>query len=255
MRRREKFVISAVLLSLGMFGLQYLSLDWRYLGIGLFIVATYFASAWALREDLQPHEWLTILPFPAMYAAAVSLFYFLLPSNVISQLAILGVFGVGMYASYLTANIFSVAKGRTIQLLYAAHAVSLFFNLLTSLLLTNTVLSLHLPWFGNALIVGGTHYLIILMSLWSVKLENRISREVLVLTMFVSVILAQYTALFSLLPMEIWHSSLYIMALLYISLSMLHNLLKGRLFRNTVQEFSLVAGLLAVMFVITFPWK
>ncbi len=255
MRRREKFVISAIVLSLGLFGLQYLSADWRYLGIAVFVVVTYFSSAWALREDLQPHEWLTILPFPAIYAAAVSLFYFLLPAHTISQFAILGVFGVGMYALYLTANILSVAKGRTIQLLYAAHAVELFFNLLVSLLLTNTILSLHLPWFGNALLVGSTHFLIVMMSLWSVKLENRISREVLVLTTFVSVILAQFITLFSLLPMAIWHSSLFIMALLYVALSMLHNLLKGRLFRNTYQEFTLVAVMLGLMMMILFPWK
>lgn len=255
MRRREKFVISAVLLSLGLFGLQYLSLEWRYLGILVFIIITYMASAWALKEDLQPHEWLTILPFPAVYAAAVALFYFLLPSNTVSQFTILLVFGVGMYALYLSSNIFSVAKGRTIQLLYAAHAVELFFNLLTSLLLTNTIFSLRLPWYGNALLVGAIHFLIVLMSLWSVKLENRISREVLVLTMFTSIILAQFTALFSLIPMAIWHSSLFVMAILYVALSVLHNLLKGRLFRTTFQEFTLVAVLLCILFVVMFPLK
>jgi hypothetical protein len=255
MRRREKFVISAILLSLGLFALQYVSLDWRYLGVAVFVAITYFVSAWVLAEDLQQHEWLTIVPGPALYAGAVGLFYFLLPSSLVSQLAILAVFGVGMYGLYLTANIFSVAKGRTIQLLYAAHAVSLFFTLLTSLLLTNTIFSLKLPFYGTAALVGLGHFFLILMSLWSVRLEAKISQEVLVLSGLVTWVLVEFTALFSLIPMSIWNSALFIMALLYLVLSVLHNLLKGRLFQNTVQEFSLLAALIGGLFLVLFPHK
>jgi hypothetical protein len=255
MRRREKFVISAAILSFGLFVLQYVNLDWRYLAVGVFMVLTYLGSAWALAEDLQPYEWLTILPQPALYAGAVGLFYFLLPASLASQLIILAVFGVGMYGLYLTANIFSVAKGRTIQLLYAAHAIGLFFTLLTSLLFTNTIFSLKLPFYGTTALVAAAHFLLIMMSLWSVRLENFVSREVWILSGVVTAILAEFTVLFSLLPMPVWNIALFTMTLVYLALSVLHNLLKGRLFRSTVQEYSLVAILLGVLLVILFPWK
>ncbi len=255
MRRREKFVIVSILLSLGVFALQYVGFDFRYLAVAVFVVLSYFASAWALSEDLQRYEWLTIVPQPALYAGAVSLFYFLLPSGLLTQLAILILFGVGMYALYLTANIFSVAKGRTIQLLYAANAVGLFFTLITSLLLTNTIFSLGLPFYGVAALVVVAHFLLILMSLWSVRLESVVSKETWVLSGIVSLFLAEASIIFSLLPMPIWYSSLFIMALLYLALSVLQNLLKGRLFYNILQEYTWVAVLLSVLFLALFPWK
>ena len=255
MRRREKFVIVSILLSLGLFALQYVSFDWRYWAGAGFVILSYLASAWALAEDLQPHEWLTIVPQPALYAGAVGLFYFLLPTSLMSQLIILGIFGVGMYALYLTANIFSVAKGRTIQLLYAAHAIGLFFTLITSLLLTNTIFSLGLPFYGVAGLVALAHFFLVLMTLWSVRLENFVSREVIILSGIVTLILAEFSVLLSLLPMPIWYSSLFIMALVYLASSVLQNLLKGRLFYNVLQEYSWVAILLGGLFLGLFPWK
>ena len=96
MRRREKFVIGSIVLTLCLLAVQYTSLDIRYLAIAIFTFFTYVVSTWALFDDLQVHERLTIVPFPSLYAAAVSLFYFLLPDNFLSQLVILVLFGVGM---------------------------------------------------------------------------------------------------------------------------------------------------------------
>ena len=134
MRRREKFVLFSIILSVCLLVIQYISLDYRYLATGIFMLFTYICSAIVLSDDLNPHEWLVILPLPTMYAGGVSLFYFLLPDNFLSRLLIISTFTVGMYALFLTANIYSVAKGRTIQLLYAAHTVGLFFNIIIILI-------------------------------------------------------------------------------------------------------------------------
>ena len=255
MRRREKFIVASVLLSLALLVTQYIALDWRYLSIGILGVFSYFVSAWALSDDLQAYEWLTIVPFPALYAVAVALFYFLLPDVLWSRLVILGIFGIGMYALFLTSNIFSVAKGRTIQLLYAAHAVALFFTMLTSLLLSNAIFSLRLAFWWNALFMALAHFPLALMSLWSINLEPKVDRGVFVYALVFSLVLAELAICFSMLPMQIWHMSLFIMSLVYVGLSLFQNLLKGRLFRNTVNEYTLVAILMIVLFVLMFPGK
>ena len=255
MRRREKFIIVSILLALGLLATQYVPVDWRYGAIILFAVISYFMSAWALNEDLQIYEWLTILPLPVLYATSVALFYFLLPELLISRLVILAIFGIGMYALFLTANIFSVAKGRTIQLLYAAQAIALFFTMIISLLLTNTIFSLRLPFYINALMVAVTHFILILMSLWSVKLEPRIDREILQYSLLFVLILTEFTICFSFLPMQIWHISLFIMSLVYVGLSLFQNLLQGRLFKNTATEYILVAVFILITFVLAFPGK
>lgn len=255
MRRREKFVIAAIALSLGLFGVQYIDLTFRYAAVAVLMLLSYLVSAWALADDLQRHEWLTIVPFPALYTGAVGLFYFLLPSNLISKLAILGLFSVGMYALYLTSNIFSVAKGRTIQLLHAAHAIGLLFTLLTSLLLTNTLFSLRLPFYINGLVVAAIHYPLAVMSLWAVELDKQISKEVLGLSALLTLILAEVAIVLSFYPFSVWNSALFIMTVTYIGLGLTHNFLRGRLFQSTLTEYSLVAGFLCLVFLLLFPFK
>ena len=255
MRRREKFVLASILLSLGLLATLYVPFEWRYLSIAILALLSFVISAWALSDDLQVHEWLVIVPFPAMYSAAVSLFYFLLPEVVWSRLVVLGIFGVGMYALFLTSNIFSVAKGRTIQLLYAAHAVSLFFTMITSLLLSNAIFSLKLPFYGNALLIFVAHFPLVMMALWSVELKERVESNVWIFSLIFAIVLAEFSVLFSFLPMQIWNMSLFVMSLLYVGLSVLQNYLRGRLFKSTVQEYSWVAILMVLLFIIIFPGK
>lgn len=255
MRRREKFVIVSVLLSLSLLATQYIPLEWRYLATAIFFVISYFSSAWALSDDLHSHEWLTIVPFPALYASSVSLFYFLLPEMFWSRLIIIAIFGVGMYALFLTSNIFSVAKGRTIQLLYAAHAVALFFIMLTSLLFSNVIFSLRLPFYLNAVLMFISHFPLVLTSLWSIELKQKIDKEIALYSLIFTLILTEFAILFSFLPMQIWNQALFIMSFLYVGLSVLQSFLKGRLFKNTVHEYNLVAILMIVLFVLMFPGK
>ena len=255
MRRREKFIIISILLSLGLLAIQYIPLEWRYLGVAALFVLSYFGSVWALFGDLQAHEWLTITPFPALYASSVALFYFLLPEVFLSRLFIVAVFGVGMYALLLTSNIFSVAKGRTIQLLYAAHAVALFFIMITSLLFSNVIFSLRLPFYFNAGLLFLTHFPLVLSALWSIELKQKLDKETILYSLIFSLLLAELAIIFSFLPMQIWNQALFIMSFLYVGLSVLQSFLKGRLFKNTINEYNLVAILMVILFVLMFPLK
>jgi hypothetical protein len=240
---------------LGLLVVQYFGVEWRYLAFATFMIVTYFVSAWALSDDLQAHEWLTILPFPTLYAGSVALFYFLLPSAFLTRVLILALFGGGMYGLFLTSNIFSVAKGRTIQLLYAAHAVGLFFTLFTSMLFTNAIFSLKLPFYANASLVGLVHFPLILMSLWSIKLESMINRTVWNFSFLMTLVLVELVIVFSLLPLPAWHAALFVMGMLYIGLGVLQSQIRERLFQNTANEYTLVAVFLGIIFLVLFPWK
>lgn len=255
MRRREKFVIASIILSLGLLGSQYVPLDYRYWAVGIFSLLSYIVSAWVLSDDLQRYELFTIVPFSALYPAAVGLFYFLLPENLVSRLSILALFGVGMYGLYLTSNIFSVAKGRSIQLLHAAHAISMIFTLLTSLLFLNTIFSLKLAFWGNAGLTFVSHFPLIFLSLWSIKLEPKVDKEIIQFSLMLSLILVELAVVLSFFPFQVWHMALFVMSTMYIGLGIFHSYLKERLFVNTLQEYSMVAGFVALVFILLFPWK
>lgn len=255
MRRREKFVIASVVLTLGLAAVQYVPLDFRYISVAAFVCVSYLVSSWVLSDDLQFHERFTIVPLPAVYAAAVSLFYFLLPESLISRVIVLALFGVGMYALFLTANIFSVAKGRTIQLVHAANAVSGLFGVFISLLLANTIFSLKLHFIFNGMLIGITHFPLLFMLLWSTRLESSLDQESGVFAMILSLILAEFAMVLSFFPLSVWYMSLFVMSIFYIGFGLLQSYLRNRLFFRTLFEYSLVASFVVVVFLAVLPLK
>ncbi len=255
MTKRMKLVIAAVALSLGLLGIQSIEVDARYQAIGLLAGVAYGLSAWALFDDLKRMEWLTVLILPVLYPVAVALFYFLLPVRLLSRVMILSIFGIGMYALLLTENIFSVAAIRTIQLLRAAHAVGFLLTLLVAFFLWDTLFSFRLaPWW-NALGVGITSLPLVLQGLWSVNLEEKISREVVNNSLGLSWGLMSLALMISFWPVTITIASLFLVTGLYVGLGLIQNRMSGRLFKKTVSEYLWVSGLVMGLTFLLARWR
>lgn len=255
MRKRERFIISSILLALGLLASQFVSGEIRYVAIGLFFIATYFISGWALNKNLNGIEWITIVPFPAYYALSVSLFYFLLPSNIFSRILILGLFGVGMYATYLMSNIYAVGKIKTIQLLRAAHAVGSLFLFLMCMFIFNFIFSLKLFSVWNALLVGISAFVPLLSAIWAVDIQPTIPKHVVWLAGLFSLFLAEIAFGLSFLPVGLWTASLYLTSLVYIGFGIIQSHLIGRLFTKTLREYSLLAVFVTVSLILLIDWK
>lgn len=255
MRRREKSVLVSAVLSVGFVAQQYIPLEWRPLALVIFAVITYIFTAWTLYENLDGVEWVTIVPSPALYAMTVSGFYFLLPSSWIARVGITVLFGLGMYALLLAGNIFSIAKVRTIQLLRAAQTVMFLFSLIAAMLAFNTLFSLSL-WFGwNGLAAAVITALLSMPFFWSIRLEKRLSREVLALTVRSMIWVGGLAAVLSFFPGNLWPTSLFLMTALYCALGLGQSGLEQRLFTNTVREYLGVLIAVLVMFLVLLPWK
>lgn len=255
MNKRKRFILQSVVLSAGLFAIQTLGINWRYLAIAGFSLLAYFATAWSLREELVKVSWLTALPLPSLYMAAVSLFYFLLPASIITQLVIIILFGIGMYALLLTENIFLVAANRTIQLLRAAQAVGFLITLLTAFFIFNTIFSFKFaPWINGGLVLLISPFLI-LAALWSVSLEKRLEKRILNYTLVLAWLLAQLTLLISCWPLTITISSLILVSYLYVVLGVVQNSLMGRLFKDVLKEYIRVALIILLITFFLARWR
>ncbi len=255
MRRRQKFVLASLMLSVSFVAVQYIPLDWRPLGLLVFALLAYLLAAWSMFDNLDGIEWLTVVPLPALYALSVSGFYFLLPASWLARAVIMGLFGLGMYALFLAGNIFTVAKFRTIQLLRAAQAVLFFFSLIAALLVYNTVFSLGLWFLWNGLLVGLATTLLCFSFFWSVRLEARLSREVWSLTFRTGIIIGFMAMVLSFFPSSLWPTSLLMMTAMYVLLGLGQSALEQRLFTNTVREYLAVLIGVSVMYLFLLPWK
>lgn len=247
--KRKKFFIVSILLSWGFFAVQLTPLSYRYLAILVLSVFSYILSAWSLLEDLDGIEWILNLVLPTIFLPSLALFYFLFPSGNLLRLFILVLAALGQYGVLLSANIFSVAVIRTIQLLRAAQAVGFLLTLLVAFFLFDTLFSFKLFPYLNAIVSGLIAFPLIWQSLWQVKLDKKDYRALLFLSLSLSFILAQLAYLISLWPVNILIASLFLVSILYIMLSLMQHHLNARLFKQTMVEYLRIG---ALIFVLTF---
>lgn len=240
---------------MGLLFIQYVPIEYRFVAVFGFFLTSYLVSAWALYDGLKGAGWLTIVPLPALYAASVGLFYFLLPEGILARAVLLTLFGLGIYALYLTGNIYSVAAVRTIQLLRAAHAVGFLLTLLTLVLFFNTVFSLKLPFWANGLMVGLLTFPMVLSGLWSILLEDRLSSVILWMSLMVAVVVGEVGVGLSFLPVTVWVASLALVTVVYVALGILQHSLSERLFKRTLQEYVGVGVLVMIAVMAVTQWK
>lgn len=254
MTKRQKFVISSILLASGFFLTQYVDLSWKYQAIVGLSFFSLVLSLWSLSGGLDKNATLLTLVLPAFFTSGVGLFYFLLPATMITRIPILILYAVGIYALLLTSNIYTVSTARTIALLRAAHAVGFLLTLLAAFLLFDTIFSLRLSFWANGPGAFLIAFPLFLQGFWSIELENKISREVFYLSLSFAAVLGEIAAVLSFWPITVPVGSLALTTVLYIGLGLGQAKLQQRLFTKTVREYLLVGAAVFITMFLTAKW-
>lgn len=248
--KRRKFILSSLVLSIGLFIVQLGGVSDRYLAIAILSFLTVPLTLWSLQEALTLPIILTSWILPLFFTGGVGLFYFLLPGTIFTTLPVIILYFLGLYALFLSENIFSVAAIRTIQLFRSAWAVSFLLTLLTSFLLFDTVFSFRLPFYDNFLFVFLVSFFLSLHGTWSVNLEERVTGKVVLYSFALALAVGQTGLVLSFWPTSITLISLFLTSLIYVSLGLTQAKLSDRLFAKTAREYLMVG--VAVFLVLLF---
>lgn len=253
--KRRKFVLSSLILSLGLFILEVgVASELKYRAIGSLSLLAAVLTFWSLREAAANFAiWVTLL-LPILFTAGVSLFYFLLPGNLLTAIPIIILYFLGMYALFLTENIFSVAAIRTINLFRSASAVGFLLTLLTGFFWYNTFISLKLPFYFNFLAVLCISFPLILSSLWSVNLEEKLNGKLIIFSFLISLFLGEFALFLSFWPVSLTMGSLFLTACLYVLLGLAQAKLSQRLFKRTVVEYLTVGVAVFLTMLVYTSW-
>lgn len=254
MTKRQKFITSSIILSLGLMFIQVAGFQWRYLAITFLSLLAAGFTLWSLRGALAGIRYLTAIILPALFTAGVGLFYFLLPRTWVSALPISLLYGFGFYALLLTENIFTVSAIRTIQLFRAAQAVGFLLTLLTGFFLYDTVFSFKFNFWLNAPLVFLISLLLYFQGLWSIGLEDKISRKQVIFSAVLALISAEMALMISFIPLTIAMSSLFLTTIVYVALGLSQAHFQGRLFRRTVYEYLVVGTIVLLVMILTVNW-
>lgn len=252
--KRQRFIITSVVLAISLLAIQLANISWRYQVIFGLTVLTYLLSAWSLREGLTKIKWLTVLILPALFTAGVGLFYFLLPSTWLARLPVAILYGLGLYALLLTANIYSVAAIRNIQLFRAANAVGFLLTLLTAFFLYDTILSFRLSFWLNFVFVFLVSLPLFIQGFWSVKLEEKISSQILFYSLALSLVVAEGALALSFWPVTVSAGSLALVTVMYVVLGLTQHYLSQRLFKRTINEYLTVGLVVLGVIILTTHW-
>jgi len=252
--KRQKFILTSLVLTLGLAGIEVSSVSWRYQAVGLLALVAWLLSAWSLKEGLEGIEWLTVLILPLVFTLALGFFSFLLLTNPVIKVLVMISYGIGIYILLLVGNIFSVAAIRTIQLLRSAQAVGFLFTLVISFFLYDIIFSFRLPFWWNFLWVTAASFPLILQSLWSINLEKEISLKIWLYTLILSFVQGEMAVAFSFWPLSVATGSLALVTVLYITVGLAQQELALKLFPKTINEYLRVGIIVFLVIFLTTYW-
>jgi len=252
--KRRKFLITSFILSLGFLGIQFLDNQYKIFAIFALSIITSLLFLWSLWEGLGKNSTLLTLILPAAFTGGVGVFWFLLPSNIFARLPMIVFYGLGIYALSLTMNVFTVSAVRTIALLRAARGVGFVLTLVTLFLIYNAILSLKIPFWGNALLITALSFPIFLQGFWTIPLDKKISKDILIPSLVSSLVVGEIAVSLFFWPTTLVVGSIFLTVAVYVLLGLGQAKLEQRLFAQTVKEYLLVGILVFIGMFIATHW-
>lgn len=246
MSKRQKFLITSGLLSIGFVGLQFLENQYRFFAIGGLGVATLALFYWSLKEGLGPNMTLLTLVLPFFFTLGVGIFWFLLPASPFARLPVVLFYGIGIYALVSTSNIYTVSAIRTIALLRAARGVGFVLTLVTSFLIYDAVLSLRISLPISSLAIALLSFPLYVQGLWTIPLEKEFSKDIFLMAGVFSLIMGEIAASLFFWPVTVVVGSLFLTVAVYMLLGLGEAKLEARLFTQTVRDYLIVGVLVFI---------
>jgi hypothetical protein len=249
--KRQKFVFSVLILSIGIFSSEFTG---GIFLMGYAVILSFLSVIFlfiALRNDIEDTFSYPIFILPALFTLSFALFYLLVPARLISRVIITMIYALGMYSLFLTQNIFAVSAIRTINLMRSARIVSFVLTIVVLFLLFNVIFSLRLPFYLAPFVIFATVFLLNFQSLWSYTLSREKVGETLLLSTFISLVTTELSIVLNMWPINASIYSIFLTGIFYAYSGLCHAWTEKRLFRGILWEYIWV-GFLAVVILIFF---
>ncbi|MBI4008888.1 hypothetical protein HY357_01530 [Candidatus Roizmanbacteria bacterium] len=252
--KRVRFVLSAFFLTLLMLISTFFLFENALIVILLVILIGYILTYFSLLEGIEQIEWFTLFFMPIALMLSFYLFYFLFPVRWLTRVPFVVLFGVSIYAILLCSNIFNVGVEKSLQLYRAAFSINFFYQAVVSFLLFNTLLSFKLIFFLNTLLVAILVFLLSYQLLWSVKLNLKFERALVLLSLFIAIVIGELTLIFSFVPIKSTIFALFLTSSYYSLSGLIFNYLDQRLFKETIREYVMVWVVVLIITILSINW-
>ncbi|MDD5147228.1 MAG: hypothetical protein PHV63_01590 [Candidatus Daviesbacteria bacterium] len=255
LNKRQKIVISSVLLTIGLLSTQLVDFNLRFRFLGGLAVFAYILSFWSLWEGLNVTKAFMLLILPTFFTVAVASFYFLLPVRWLTRLPVAFIFGLTFYLLLLAQNVFNVASLRTIPLYRAASTASFLFTLLSAFFIYHVISAFNLFFLWNGVAVMVVSFLLILQVLWTFKMEDTISVAIIIQSFVLSLILGELALSFSFWPSPTTIWSLSLSSAMYVLLGLTTQYLRDKMTKRMMWEYLIIGAIVLLVSFFTTSWN
>ncbi len=240
LEKRQKVLVSVTLLSILFFVMtQTNRVQLTFLYASLLGVLSVILLWWGIAHELALHKTYQAFILPFLFTFSTVLFAFLIPPRIYTHLALTVIFATGVYATFLSENIFVVATERTIPLASSARLVSLVGILVTYFFLSDAILSFRLNFLMMLALFGVVTLAITTHAIWSYTLEEKIRTDLLWIVTLSGCMMSIVSALWF-WPTSPTITSLFLAIVMYILVGLSHYWLDRRLFKNILIEYAWV---------------
>lgn len=234
--KRQKFVISTLLLALGLFFTEF---QFSKNGVFITLVLAFFTNIlllWALYSDIKENRSYEVFIMPLFYSLAFGLFYFLTPTRFLSRGILTVIYAFGLYSLFLSQNILVVSSSRTITLLSGARIVSFVITLVSYFLLTNILFTFHFTIFPVIFLLLIYTYLLVYHSLWSYSLQKA-TQPISIWASALTACLVEAGIILWFWPSSPTVISLFLTGFFYTIVGLSHIWFEKRLFKGILWEY------------------
>jgi len=252
--KRFRFAISALVLSALLLFSTFFFFDKAMIFIPLLIISSYFFTYFSIVEGIDKIEWLTLFLIPVSLTIGFYLFFFLFPSRWLTRLPFIAIYAISIYAVLLCSNIFNVGVEKNLQLYRAAFSVNFFYQTFISFLFFSLLFITRQSFLVNGFFAGILGFIFSLHLFWSIKLDIYITKENVLFSFFIGLVLAELSMILSFVPVMNSILALFLTASYYSLTGLVYNYLDQRLFKETVREYLIVFGFVSLITLLSISW-
>ncbi|OGH37659.1 MAG: hypothetical protein A3B44_00100 [Candidatus Levybacteria bacterium RIFCSPLOWO2_01_FULL_38_21] len=254
LNKRERFIFSVVILSIGLFVAEHL------LGkSGIFMIFTmafltglllFLSLYYDLKENSSPQ--IFILPF--FFSLSFGLFYFLVPARYLTRIFTTALYGVGLYSLFLSENIFIVSSIRTIALLQSARTVAFVITLISYFFLTNVLFSLHIQFVPFLIFLFLFSFPLIVHSIWTYTLEKNLFQNIY-WPLILALLLLETASILWFWPSTPTVLAIFLTGVFYTIVGLYQVWLEKRLFKSVMWEYIWVSSIVLITLLLFTSWS
>ncbi len=252
--KRIRFGISAALMATLMLLSTFFYFDRAFIFIPIIAVVTYFLTYFSLAEGIEKMGWFGMFVMPVAVSISFYLFYFLFPVRWLTRIPFIIFYGISIYASIVTSNIFNVGVEKSLGLYRAAFSINFLYQAIVAFLFFNLIFALQGAFILNGLVAGAIGLLLSLNLFWSIRLKKYLEREVLYYAGFVGLVTAELAMFISFLPLQGTVYSLFMTASYYSLAGLIYHHIDEKLFKETIREYILVFGFVLIITFLSLSW-